>query len=272
MPRTFLAWTETGEIVIASTSTGGIERVIATRRQVEGKEPVRPWQGGHDIYFNGRDECSKFWVLPAAGDFAHAVATGYDPQVSPDGKRLAYAVHDLCGDKVPRIVVRDLATGRERRWLYRGEPLAGGFGSAVWAPGGRSLLVLECGADACSPFLLDTAKRGDKLDGNYFGPEAFNDHDMYNLSLGLPVIRGRLGTAIFGVDYSEGGIEPQPVIEYNPKTKRVRNIFADRRKYIVVDADASGSFLLYYGPDGELFAWYVGKSIRIGPGYASAEW
>ena len=56
--------------------------------------------------------------VPVAGGPVRSVAAGSDPAVSPDGRMLAYVTGAEPHRGPEAIVVRNLATGSQRRWAF----------------------------------------------------------------------------------------------------------------------------------------------------------
>lgn len=274
MPRTFFAFTVKGDLVIGSTGTGGVQRIIATAAQLGKVSPFQtpsPSPDGRTLYYTKQlsEECREVWAIETSNGKQRKIAPGDSPNVNLDGTRLAYADSYNCGRTSWRIVVRQIRTGRERAWKLNYDT-PGGVGPAAWTSDGR-LLVDECGVDQCSPFILDPSKRGNDLEGEQFGPGEVDGTDVSGLSMTFPVVRGRRGTAVFRIrDEGGGGSSPPGIFEYTFKTKKTRRIIQTELDFIA--SDESGRFLLFLDDDQHLHAWYDGKSVRIGPGYASADW
>jgi WD40 repeat protein len=273
LPKTFVALTTTGDIVIGSTARGGVIRVIATAAQLGTVSGPSPSPDGKTIYFTKRlgESCFEAWSVQTSNGKLRKIARGGSPVVSPDGKRLVYSESENCGRRTASVTVRTISNGSERVWKYHDE-IIGGFGPATWGPDGHKLLVDGCGADSCSTFVLDPSKRGDDLSGPEFYPDTVYGFESTSLSFTSLVVRGRRGTVLFDVSDTGGGEAPPGVFEYNPQSGKTKVLFKDERRFNVLDADASGFHLLYFDEHDELLGWSDGKSIRIGPGYASAEW
>jgi hypothetical protein len=151
MPSSFVG-VKNGELVRASTETGEVLRVIANR-SVIGTDP----EGGLDlhglaltpdgstVYFStihsrpSGEEDRRLASIPLEGGEPEDLGMGSDPEVSPDGDRLAYqgGCNEIgCGNA---LVVRDLRTEGEIRVDVGETELT--VGETVWLPDGR--LVVE---------------------------------------------------------------------------------------------------------------------------------
>jgi hypothetical protein len=161
-PAQFVAVVE-GALVVLDADDGSIERTLAVGEY----EPpdfleiqyLSIASGAEEVYFErgSRTGCENPIVkVPVGGGDEELVTRGYEPEVSPDGRSLAYvalAAPELCPDNILAIsfelVVRDLDSGSERRWASpTGPPFFLG-----WAPDSR-LLGYNFGDSAA--WLLDT--------------------------------------------------------------------------------------------------------------------
>jgi TolB protein len=79
------------------------------------------------------------WVADADGTHARKLAKGADPEISPDGKQLAFNTDEGPADKPPvrHIAVADVATGKVT--VFKTLPSDNCFGP-TWSPDGKQLL------------------------------------------------------------------------------------------------------------------------------------
>lgn len=236
---------------------------------------------GMTVFFaeSGFARCGRlFAVEVSTGRVSLVVDGGYAPEVSPDGKYLAYNASFSCGDRRHRIFVRDLTTGNERAWLGTWPT---GYGDEVtWGLERHHLIVAKAGADSATYFLFDTTKKG-SLDGPRWPPiddrkaprvsgRALSDPGV---SLGGATVNPIRETVFFGVFYSNSmDTEEHPILEFDPRTDTFRVLIKNGGGPI--DFDPSGKQLLYRGagPGLSLFRYSEGRSVRLGRGYWDAAW
>jgi Tol biopolymer transport system component len=109
-------------------------------------------------------EKPSVWVAAADGSHARRVVTrAYSPQLSPDGRRLAYMVPPDDPNSLPSLFVRDLAGGNPRQ-VGR----AFGYG---WSPDGARLAAQ--GLQSLVVFDLRSGKRRTLVRGPVFGGFGF---------------------------------------------------------------------------------------------------
>jgi Tol biopolymer transport system component len=236
---------------------------------------------GRTVYFaeSGFARCSRVFAAEIrTGRVAAVVDGGYAPEVSPDGRYLAYNASYSCGDRRHRIVVLDLKSGHEREWL--GTWSLGYGDGIVWAPNPRYLIVTKAGTDSARDFLFDTTGSG-PLDGPPWPPiddrraprVAGRRLSALGVTLGGATVRPKMKTVLFGVWYSEETPdEKHPILEFDPSSDTFRVLIKDAGGPI--DFDPSGKHLLYrgIGPGLPLFRFSGGRSVRLGHGYWDAAW
>lgn len=134
-------------------------RLVFTAR-VEGKKEA--WSTNHDL-----------WEVPTDGSAAPVRLTtnpAWDtqPAFSPDGKTLAYVAMTRPGYEADRfdLMLRDLATGKERRIVVRVEPGPRGdrsVGELAWTPDGREVLCTGDHLGQKAIFAVDVEKGGTRI-------------------------------------------------------------------------------------------------------------
>lgn len=272
------------EIVAISSATGKVLRVVA-RGVAADPAPVnisfldvsRAPNG--DVYFtrSGSDEnWSCGWsirMVPAAGGAEVTIARGFGAAVSPDGTRLAYVSPETTGNCTNEsLVIRDLATGDERRWEFAktrpGDPAEGRgpFGLA-WSPDSKRLAFHRVTGDPYYQVWFLDPTQGTKLtDAREFTPRSETRRD--------PVYGGtRFIAAVKDLMPGEGGdFDPSQIVSLDADGKTVE-VLADPKKHIEsLDADASGEYLVFTTSAG-VFRWSDGTLTQIVVGnYGGASW
>lgn len=269
-PARFVGVTESGDVVIAATASGKIERVLVPHPVTKGKAfSLSLTPDLQTLYFaNGRDERNpRVMRVPVAGGVPVDVACGGSPAISPDSKHLAWAEGEGdCGGGKGRLHVRDLQTGSVRTWTDTTD--IGNFSGVLFFADNNLLWVLECGADSCGPSRFDIRSMSavaPPKDWIHF-PEV----DGYQVYIGSVVPRGQnlVGTA----DYADVPENPRhPLLELDSRTGGiVRELMREASGY-PMDFDRSGEFLLLSGDDG-LSYWSNSRVKPIGRAFKRAIW
>jgi hypothetical protein len=179
-----------------------------------------------------------------------------DPEVSPDGRQVAYiAVRQECGDEGARIVelrVRDVAGGPAR---VVAKNTARGLASPSWSPDGKSIAVTA--SDEAGPYTVVLDASGTNADPasgrrvpaprpgyTFITPQFLADGTLFGQE--LPVKGTGRGGLMSVVDATTG--------------QRIRSVATGdaTRSYGGTQADRSGNHLLYLsfpdtgGPGGDL--------------------
>jgi hypothetical protein len=212
-------------------------------------------------------------TVPVAGGPMRIVARGDSPTLSPDGLRLAYTDLLNCGGMRARVIVRDLAGGRERAWEEKpgGDMFPRMASNVVWSPDPNFIMVTACGADSCGPSLLDirTAKKDLWAVVKQVPGQRMENGDAF---WGCWTVRGNRGTIVIKVDYSSSdGSERYPINEVDFATRQVKTIVPVGKGLGCLSFDAAGDHALFVS-DGVVRRWSPELIRSIAPGYSEAVW
>jgi hypothetical protein len=200
-----------------------------------------------------RDGAGAVYQVPIDGSApAQRVATGASPEAAPAGDRLAY----LAGRS---IVVRDLATGVERRWTDTtgGGPLTwlawvGDGTELVWVRGGTQLVRLDPDAADAQPVAVPGATAG--------------GGEVLYATLGL---RGGLATVLVGSGVGDTSPDRLVVTADGAVSRAADGLTGGARDRAW---DASSQWGLRADAYGNL-RWSVGGGTGlITTGYTAADW
>lgn len=149
-PDQIVALTEEGAVAVVDVRSGEQVATLDDLIEFEGATAT-PYAVGPDgslWYWLHHEDRSRagVWRLGPDGAAELVVAGGGFPALSADGTRLAYSTRsdpdaELSGYDV--LVVRDLATGQERRWTGLPDDTVRSptIGSLAWAPDGDRIAV-----------------------------------------------------------------------------------------------------------------------------------
>ena len=135
MPRQAVIWTSGFKIEVISSRTGRVVRTLATNVGLYRGIPTVAVSSAGAVYFDtARD--GEEWIesTPLTGGRITAVAAGYLPSVTQNGRLLAYVDYT---DRPEAIVVRNLTTGAIRTWAFTSD--VPDISSLSWSPGNRFL-------------------------------------------------------------------------------------------------------------------------------------
>lgn len=284
MPPSFVGLRD-GELVLTSTETGEVLRIIADR-SVVGTDapdvdpdtlPVRPavTPDGSTVYFSifrpGVDG-RRLARVPVAGGGVEDLGWGADPAISLDGDRVAYrsCTEEGCGRA---LVILDLRTGEK----IRAEPGDGDVqvGNAVWLPDGRLVVQLTPPGDSPYEFhVIDpTRPPADLLDALLVpAPRNAVRWGLYGYhapTSGVIVGQQRIEGQVGGV------LQPADQLRYVSVDTETGDVVATvaRGSWSRIQPDASGRHLLLVDSRGRVYvAADGGEPELIVEGFADAAW
>ena len=169
-PRPIVVSRRTSIVLLRASDGKELCTLVTVEESIETMLDVEMTRDGKTVYFSdgGLGHCGSVYAIGTGGGAIREIARGgYAPALDPTGNLLAYDRSHACGDRRHRMIVRDLRTGSEREWIGTWE---GGYGSPVWGPDARLLLVPRAGFDASRYFRLDTRGAG-SLDGTAWPPQ-----------------------------------------------------------------------------------------------------
>lgn len=287
MPSSFVGVKE-GELVLASTNTGEVLRVIADRSVVgsddpEGdpEPPVRPalTPDRSAVYFStfrpdveGRAEIRLVGV-PLEGGEPEDLGRGTAPAVSPDGDRLAYrnCAENGCGGA---LVILDVSSGEETRVEVGDAALH--VGSVVWLRDGRFVVELTPPMDG-SPYeyrVIDPARAPAEL---LDAPSVVTPPDT--VRWGLYAYHASTGGVIVGQQRTEGRIggvvqlaDRLRLVSVDPDTGEVLATVM-RRDWSQIHPDTSGRNLLLLDGRGRVYVSRDGGEPELmAEGFSDVDW
>jgi hypothetical protein len=158
-PSPLVAVGDDGALVVLDAGTGARVRKLAEAPDGRAIRGVTLAPDGATAWFDaGSGSDRRVYAVPTDGSAAPTVvASGWSPEVSPDGASLAYATDDL-------VIVRTLATGAEAAyeaispasalaWAADGDHL-------VWVAGSSQLVDLDLSAPSPFPASVPGAVAG----------------------------------------------------------------------------------------------------------------
>lgn len=275
LPETVVASTPEGRLVVMSSATGRVMRVL-DRGRGAGSRIVAVALGRDDVYFwrgdeasGGDESCPRPSIerVPLTGGTTSRVGRGSYPALSPDGARLAYVGLPDAQCRNRPLIVRDLASGAERRYPSGDAGAPGDFCCVwlAWSPEGDHLAYARAVADTYEVRLLDvgrgtTARVGGGTGGESWEHPVFRPSPPHLLVVARRPGRGS-GSRLLEVDPATG----QHVVSTAPLPTTDRNI-------IDLDVDASGAYVLYVTDDFRAYRLEGGKATPVATGVTEADW
>lgn len=254
-PKSFVGIDAKNRIVVFSSEDASVIREIG--RQQETKKPHNPFRGGVEISTDGRyvyfDEVFRYeatacqWRikrLSLTGGTPETLAQdGFDPSVSPDGKSLAYiSGAGLDCDGPESLVIRELSSGKERRWPLEpsrdSEGSSRAFSGVGWSPDSRYLLYGVISQEGNFTVLLDPAAESDLQSPKFVLP------DQENCWSGLGWRRGGGVFMSGGSCRVEEERRPVKLVEYDPIEKRILTSVPEEIQKLGIRSDRTGKHLL----------------------------
>jgi hypothetical protein len=270
-------------IVVIETSTGRLLRVLA--KGTTGAEPISFGPSlaltpdGRTVYFEqltSGSHCAagRIMTVPLTGGTPRLVVEGTAVAISPNGRMLAYvAMGQTKPDCTrPDLVVRDLNSGRERRWRWAAEDpndpyQQRGAQKLAWAPNGRHLAFERNVGDPMEQvWVLDTTRGTTLLDAINVTPDRKVWSSPTYIAAGLAVIEG-----IRSIHDPEG--VSGRIILVDPSDGRVlRQLWGEVDGLVNIDAEVRGEHVVLATTEG-LFRVGEEGVVRVATGsYYSAVW
>ena len=135
-----------GHLEIWTASADGTGARQISHDGVDAENPTQTADGAYVLYASGNPARSGIWRVRTDGTEETQIAKGdyFLPEVSPDGRHVAYAVTDAAHNR-GKLLVSEVATGRE---VFSTQVPFLGYQSAVqpgrprWMPDGRTLVFV----------------------------------------------------------------------------------------------------------------------------------
>ena len=255
------------------------------------------------VFYALAGDCGAATIYRVATDGrtpSEAILSGVSPTVSPDGRKLAYAVAAPGpvpapapaavstpvpgGDAVPAerrcqnaLVVRDLKTGAERTWRYPDTPdfstplyRDAVISEIAWAPDSTRLAyTLSYEGDSIS--ILDTQAAADLSQTEEVvipSGGGNSSHPAWQATTGL---LGLFNTR-FECCYDDNYTGPPRTLLVNPERRLATALLPTGRRVTALDFDASGAHLLFVD-GGRLYRRSGTQApVALAPGVTAADW
>jgi len=277
-----------GSVVVLDGTGGNTLRTLATHPEATtGGFPylqaISLSPDRSHVFYSLVGDCgpATIYRVPADGRSASvAILTGVSPAVSPDGRKLAYAVATPSQEErhcQNSLVVRDLRTGAERTWRYPDTPdyasplYRGAVISEIdWAPDstrlaytlsyeGESVSVLDTGTDAD----LGESEEVVIPDGG-----GNSSHPAWQAGSGLLGVFNTRFECCFDDNYTG----PPRALLVDVERRLATALLPAGRRVTALDFDASGEHLLFVD-GGRLYRRTgVDSPVGLAPGVTAADW
>jgi hypothetical protein len=153
-PSQVVAWIQTSNatmsIQVIATKTGRVVRTLATDDGLFNSTPQPSVSPSGTVYYDnaiggsappnpGPFAVEQIMSVPLSGGMATIVADGHDPQISPDGRLLAYLSFTQISGLPESVVVKNLASGATDSWQF--STMTPDINRMSWSPDSSSLVV-----------------------------------------------------------------------------------------------------------------------------------
>ena len=274
-PASMFAETDSGSINEIATIDGRVLRTIASSES-------------HDRFSAPADRSALYYATTRGGEpiivrFDVATGThrdvvvGIHPEVSPDGRRLAYVPWyvDASPSSSYRLTVQDLRTGAKMHWDAP-PPIEGQRPPTIitkisWAPDSRLLAISEGWESDVDVAVFDTTTQ-DTFRRPHILPTdrtSTYDHPVFTPDGSIIVECND--------DDDSGSPTPNRIVEVDAESGTIRRTLISDVLGSPLDLDESGRHLLYYRFDPatestQLYRWTAGTSTPIARQYTEAVW
>jgi Tol biopolymer transport system component len=260
-------------IAVVSTSTGKVLRLLTSANNPNLPGEVVLSEDRQWVYFARVVWCSPpglagLYRVPFAGGPVTRVTHSNLGRfaVSPDGSKLIYQSF-RCPDQTDGdLMLRDLATGTERRLPFA-RPSLGGI---AWGPNNRQVAMLLAAPDPGALWVLDTTT-GQARQVRMAPPQI-----LQPIALKWPAGSRQIVIALYS---NPGGSNTQAQVLYvDPATGAQSSLVLSRGPdagLCCLDVDASGQYLIYVltSRSGTMTIWWYGdgKPVRLTRAYNQAD-
>ena len=236
-----------------------------------------------EAYYSLVGDCgaATIYRVPTDGSMSSvAILTGVSPAVSPDGRKLAYAVAAPSQEErhcQNAVVVRDLQTGAERTWRYPDTPdyATPLFQDAViseidWAPDSiRLAYTLSYEGDSVSVLNTETgADLGETVEVVVPDGGGNSNHPAWQPTSGLLGVFNTRFECCFDDNYDG----PPRAVLIDVERRLATPLLPAGRRVTALDFDASGAHLLFVD-GGRLYRRSATQApVGLVPDVTSVDW
>ena len=295
-----------GTVALLDGRDGHTRRTLATHPEAATGgfpylEGVSLTPDRHQVFYALAGDCGPATIYRVAADGRtppEAILNGVSPSVSPDGRKLAYAVAAPGPAPAPiavpapttgaapapverhcenAVVVRDLKTGAERTWRYPDTPdytttlyRDAVISEIAWAPDSTRLAyTLSYEGDSIS--ILDTESDADLSQTREVvipGGGGNSSHPAWQATSGLLGVFNTRFECCFDDDYTG----PPRALLVDPDRRLATPLLPSGRRVTALDFDASGAHLLFVD-GGRLYRRSGTQApVALATGVTAADW